>query len=130
MKFSLTFIFALVAVFCITMTRAVPVAVRDVFVPPVEYPTNGTIWYSFQTQNVTWDTSNAPAQITNPVGRIMLRKDGLTTPLILANGFDILQGWAEVTVPYVLNGDDYEVVLFGDSGNFGGPFTIISGVDD
>ena len=29
-------------------------AAQDVFVPPVTYPTEGTVWTIGQTQNVTW----------------------------------------------------------------------------
>lgn len=31
-------------------------------------------------------------------------------PVILASGFDILLGRIEVQVPWVVNGDDYQVV--------------------
>ena len=33
---------------------ALPIAVRDVFVPPVTSPTTGTIWTVGSQQNVTW----------------------------------------------------------------------------
>ncbi|KAJ7097172.1 hypothetical protein B0H15DRAFT_825052 [Mycena belliarum] len=97
---------------------------RDVFVPPVLEPTAGTVWVVGQPELVSWDTSSAPVNITNKVGRIMLRKGGLTTSVTLADNFDILIGQITVTVPSVEDGDDYEVVLFGDSGNFSPPFTI------
>ncbi|KAJ7625800.1 hypothetical protein FB45DRAFT_836078 [Roridomyces roridus] len=103
---------------------AVPLTTRDVFTPPVTYPHAGTVWVSGQTHNVTWDTSNAPAQITNKIGMIFLRKTDLTTPLILADNFDILLGRIEVKVPLVVEGSDYQLVLFGDSGNFSPEFTI------
>jgi len=73
---------------------------------------------------VTWDTSEAPVNITNKIGTILLNKSGETTPVVLANNFSILLGRIEVTVPWVLDGDDYQVVLFGDSGNFSTDFTI------
>ncbi|KAF8888046.1 hypothetical protein BD779DRAFT_475144 [Infundibulicybe gibba] len=97
---------------------------RDVFTPPVLYPHAGTVWFVGQRQNVTWDTSKAPVNITNKIGRILLRQGGLTTPIILADGFSILLGRTEVTVPWVLDGDDYQVNLFGDSGDFSDFFTI------
>ncbi|KAI0351565.1 hypothetical protein OH77DRAFT_1498514 [Trametes cingulata] len=97
---------------------------RDVFVPPVLYPHAGTVWTKGQRHNVTWDTTNAPVNITNKVGTILLRKGDLTTPLVLASGFDIRLGRIEVTVPWVLPDSDYSVVLFGDSGNFSPQFTI------
>ncbi|KNZ79460.1 hypothetical protein J132_09610 [Termitomyces sp. J132] len=102
---------------------------RDVFVPPVTYPHNGTVWKVQQHHNVTWDTSNHPVNITNKIGHIMLRKGGLTTPLVLAAGFDILLGRIEVQVPWVLNGNNYQIVLFGDSGNFSPTFTITGSID-
>lgn len=54
----------------------------------------------------------------------MLRKDNIATPLILAEGFDIRLGRFEITVPWVVQGDDYSLVLFGDSGNWSENFTI------
>ncbi|KAI0647624.1 hypothetical protein C8Q79DRAFT_960456 [Trametes meyenii] len=121
----LVFFFALFGAFQIA--AAAPLAElekRDVYVPPVLYPHAGTVWYKGQTHNVTWDVSNPPKQITNKIGRIMLRKGDVSTPLILAKGFDILKGHIEVTVPWVEEGTDYSVVLFGDSGNFSPKFTI------
>ncbi|KAJ6582367.1 hypothetical protein B0H19DRAFT_877952, partial [Mycena capillaripes] len=97
---------------------------RDVYVPPVLYPHDGTVWTVGQRHNVTWDNSDPPVNITNKVGRIMLRKGGLTTPVILEENFSILLGRIEVTVPWVLDGSDYQIVLFGDSGNFSPLFTI------
>ncbi|KAH9928443.1 uncharacterized protein BXZ73DRAFT_48470 [Epithele typhae] len=97
---------------------------RDVFVPPVLYPRSGTVWTKGQRHNVTWDTSNAPTQITNKQGIVQLRKGDTATPLILAADFDILLGRIEVTVPWVVPGSDYSIVLFGDSGNFSPTFTI------
>jgi len=109
---------------CSTIALPVHLGVRDVFVPPILYPTAGTIWRVGEEHQVTWDTSDHPVNITNKVGKIMLRKGDFTTPLILANDFDILLGQANVTVPWVEDGDDYQVVVFGDSGNFSPEFTI------
>jgi hypothetical protein len=64
------------------------------------------------------DTKDAPKQITNGVGSIRLRFDNISSPLILAKGFNILDGQVEVTVPDLDPRTDYQVVLFGDSGNF------------
>ncbi|KAF8064275.1 hypothetical protein FPV67DRAFT_1563280 [Lyophyllum atratum] len=127
-----TILRALATVFLVSvfaLTHAAPsglLSFRDVYVPPVTYPHNGTVWKVRQRHNVTWDTSNPPVNITNKVGLILLRKGGFTSPLILAQGFPILQGRIEVTVPWVLEGTDYSVVLFGDSGNFSPTFTITS----
>ncbi|KAJ7111221.1 hypothetical protein C8R44DRAFT_833281 [Mycena epipterygia] len=123
MRVALTHVLTLVAatVHAISLTA---IETRDVFAPPITYPDAGTVWYVGQIQNVTWDTSDAPVNITNKIGRIMLRKDGLTTPLVLQDNFPILLGCIEVKVPCVEDGDDYQLVLFGDSGNFSPPFKI------
>ncbi|KAK0216642.1 hypothetical protein EDD85DRAFT_869772 [Armillaria nabsnona] len=117
-------LFAFVSVF--TLVFAIPVNLdkRDVFVPPILYPHSGTVWTINQRHNVTWDTSNAPVNITNSRGIIVLRKDNRATPLIIAEGFDIRLGRFEITVPWVVQGDDYSLVLFGDSGNWSENFTI------
>jgi hypothetical protein len=119
-------LFVLFFTILFTVSSATPVSLerRDVYVPPITYPTASTVWKKGQVHNVTWDVSDPPAQITNKIGRIQLREGGLTTPLILADGFDILLGSIEVTVPWVITGSDYQLVLFGDSGNFSPEFTI------
>ncbi|KAI0784348.1 hypothetical protein C8Q75DRAFT_779809 [Abortiporus biennis] len=103
---------------------ASPTASKDVFVPPVTSPVEGAVWKSGETQLVTWDTSNAPVNITNSIGFILLRSNGIVTPVVLADNFPILRGQVEVTVPLVLTRDDFSIVLFGDSGNFSPNFTI------
>ncbi|KAI0658746.1 hypothetical protein C8Q70DRAFT_989867 [Cubamyces menziesii] len=109
-------------------TAALPAAEmekRAVFTPPVTYPHAGTVWYVGQTHNVTWDTADAPANITDRFGgRIQLREGDTTFPIILADDFDVLLGRIEVVVPWVLPGDDYSLVFFGDSGDFSAEFTI------
>ncbi|KAI8982930.1 hypothetical protein BD414DRAFT_537940 [Trametes punicea] len=109
------------------LAAATPVAKmekRDVFTPEVLYPHAGTVWYKGQIHNVTWDVSDPPVNITNKIGRILLRKGDTITPLILQEGFDILLGRIEVTVPWVEQGDDYSINLFGDSSDFSAEFTI------
>jgi len=120
---------SLVATFFARSVTAMPVdeslQKRDVFTPPVLYPHNGTVWYSGQRHNVTWDTSFHPVNITNKIGFIILRFGEIETPLVLADNFNILDGRVEITVPYVLSGTDFSVVLFGDSGNWSDQFEII-----
>jgi hypothetical protein len=101
---------------------AIPLQARDVYVPQILYPHQGTVWCVGEQHNVTWDTSNPPAEITNKIGEVWLRKDGMTT-VRLAYNFSILLGKISVQVPQVDEGD-YQVVLFGDSGNFSPLFTI------
>ncbi|TDL13785.1 hypothetical protein BD410DRAFT_797508 [Rickenella mellea] len=107
-----------------------PIETRDVFIPPILYPHAGTVWFVGQFHNVTWDTSNRPAQITNSIGMIVLAKGGIIVSGVgglnhpLASNFSILDGRHEVHVPNVKPGKDYAVVLFGDSGNISPDFTI------
>ncbi|KAG7450889.1 uncharacterized protein BT62DRAFT_928177 [Guyanagaster necrorhizus] len=100
-------------------------AVLDVFVPQITSPTAGDTWVVGSNYTVTWDTSDAPAQITNEQGEIYLRKGSKTQSPALASGFSILDGAVNVIVPETTTvGDDYYVVLFGDSGNWSGEFSI------
>ncbi|TFK69535.1 hypothetical protein BDN72DRAFT_959501 [Pluteus cervinus] len=105
---------------------AVPLDLRDVFVPPVLYPATGTVWKIGSRHNVTWDISTPPSQITNKLGRILLAKNGtLDIEHPLAVGFDIMNGRQVVAVPPHVKPDaDYQVVVFGDSGNMSKKFTI------
>ncbi|KAJ7660356.1 hypothetical protein DFH06DRAFT_1089681 [Mycena polygramma] len=119
---------ALSALMLAAVAYAVPApGPLDVFVPHITSPTQGAIWESKTQQTVTWSTMGAPANISNGA-MIMLRKGTVTTPLILAKGFDLRSGSVDITVPYVLADSDYELVLFGDSGNYSPPFTIHSDV--
>jgi len=132
MKF-MTTTTALIASLCTGITTAAPFvteAKRDVFVPPVTYPHAGTVWYSGQTHNVTWDTSFAPVNITNSKGIILLRFENIESPVILGSGFDIRKGRTEIVVPRVFTGSNYSLVLFGDSGNFSPTFEIINNIDN
>ncbi|PPQ98024.1 hypothetical protein CVT26_003086 [Gymnopilus dilepis] len=79
-------------------------ATRDVLLP-----TTGTVWTVGAQEMVTWDASDAPGNITNKIGRVLLRKAGMTLPVILADNFDILQGSVQITVPGVEDGNDYQV---------------------
>lgn len=116
--------FALMSLLALAMS--IPVQKRDVFVPPVVYPHQGTVWYAGQQQAVVWDTSNAPANITNSEGIIYLVVDNLIDfDYELASNFNILDGKVQVVVPTVSTGT-YAIVLFGDSGNFSQNFTIVA----
>jgi len=121
----MTFYLILLALFA-TVTSA-PLRIRDVFVPPVLYPHSGTVWKVGDKHNVTWDVSNPPKQITNNIGRVVLAKAGIEDwEHPLADGFNILDGRVNITVPAVVDGSDYAIVVFGDSGNYGELFTITS----
>jgi len=104
---------------------------RDAFIPKITFPTSATVWQIGETHNVTWDISQAPTNITNQFGgRIQLRADGHTTFMVLADNFDILLGTYSITVPWVITGNKYQLVLFGDSGNFSPEFTIVGAASD
>ncbi|KAK0184920.1 hypothetical protein F5146DRAFT_937893 [Armillaria mellea] len=107
---------------------ATAVLPRDIFNPPILSPTTGTTWTVNTTQTVSWDTSNPPNPITGRnFSSIRLVKADRQLPIILADGFDILLGKIDITVPWVVEGDDYAITLFGDSGNRGDKFTIKGG---
>ncbi|PPQ70662.1 hypothetical protein CVT24_000670 [Panaeolus cyanescens] len=111
----------------IAAVSALPVAdikLRDVFAPPILTPTAGTVWTAGERVTVTWDLSDVPTQITNPIGNIRLRRDGWTSPFLLADDFQITDGSVEFTVPRVVEGNDYQLVLFGNSGNWSPEITI------
>ncbi|GJE91589.1 hypothetical protein PsYK624_077390 [Phanerochaete sordida] len=103
---------------------------RDVWSPKITSPTGKTVWIAGTNVTVTWDTSNQPADITNPVGKVLLGhvEDGTDEHLDvdhpLADGFDIRAGKVQVTVPNVSPGSDYIIVVMGDSGNKSPTFTI------
>ncbi|KAG1820674.1 hypothetical protein EV424DRAFT_1472417 [Suillus variegatus] len=118
-----TFILTLLALFSLSLSAPMR---RDVFVPPIIYPKSGVVWIAGQHHNVTWETDGAPVNITNGIGRVYLANNtiiDLDHPLAI--GFDILDGRVSVQVPSVPTGQNYSLVLFGDSGNYSPQFTII-----
>jgi hypothetical protein len=108
------------------------VSERDVWAPRVTIPNSQTDWKVGSSQTVTWDTSNPPSQVTNPVGTLLLgylNPDGsggenLDVDHPLAQNFQLDAGSVTVTVPTVVPKDSYIVVLIGDSGNASEEFTI------
>jgi len=117
----------------LAFVSAAPVSLesRDVFVPPITYPHAGTVWKAGARHNVTWSIADAPQNITNGKGIIVFAQGGLmfenqtgglNDPL--AQDFGILLGRYEITVPKVAPAKNYQIVLFGDSGNFSPEFTI------
>ncbi|EKM51772.1 uncharacterized protein PHACADRAFT_101536 [Phanerochaete carnosa HHB-10118-sp] len=110
----------------LTVVSAVPLVKRDVFVPPVTFPSSGDVLRIGQKYMVTWNASNPPAELTNPTGMIILAKGGMLLDFSdpLAEDFNILNEQQEITVPDVAPGGNYSFILFGDSGNTGPTFTI------
>jgi len=125
MQFTISFSLFFVSMMALMLGAAGAPTKRDVFVPPILYPHAGTVWSSFQFHNVTWDTTNAPASISNEA-LLLLAKGGAEAPFILAKGFDLRLGRVQIQVPHVFAGTDYQLVLFGDSGNLSPVFTIES----
>ncbi|KAF7792840.1 hypothetical protein EIP86_003941 [Pleurotus ostreatoroseus] len=123
MKFMTIAAAVLGAVSSLATAGASPIESRDVYSPKMLYPRAGTVWYSGQTHNVTWDNSDPPQSISNRAF-ILLRSGDYETPVVLAHDFDLRAGRIEVKVPDVITGSNYSLVLFGDSGNWGESFTI------
>ncbi|KAG1885031.1 hypothetical protein F4604DRAFT_1676456 [Suillus subluteus] len=118
-----TFILTLLALFSLSLSAPMR---RDVFVPPIIYPHASVVWIAGQHHNVTWETDDAPVNITNGIGRVYLATNtiiDLDHPL--AVGFNILDGRVAIQVPSVPTGQNYSIVLFGDSGNYSPQFTIV-----
>jgi len=122
-NFLFAFVFALAA---LLNAHPVSLTARDVYVPEILTPVAGETWVIGSETQVTWNVSSPPAQITNPVGQILLRKGNLTQNLTLAGNFSILAGNVSFIVPSVTPDNDYSVVLFGDSGNFSPVFSIVA----
>ncbi|KAF9029029.1 hypothetical protein BDZ89DRAFT_950940 [Hymenopellis radicata] len=118
---SALFFAALSALASLSLVRSATV---DVYAPAITSPTNGTVWTVGEEALVTWDTSDAPAQITNKYGEVHLRLNGVTNMTALAAGFKILDGNVTIEVPDVEEAENYVVVLYGDSGNWSKEFTI------
>ncbi|KAJ7585080.1 hypothetical protein C8J56DRAFT_949812 [Mycena floridula] len=101
-------------------------AANDVWVPKITSPVAGTVWVIGTRVNVTWSLDNEPANVSNG-GQILLRKAGqVTSGGSLTPEFDLkaADGFFELTVPDVTPDSDYEIILFGDSGNISEDFTI------
>ncbi|GJE96868.1 hypothetical protein PsYK624_130750 [Phanerochaete sordida] len=99
---------------------------RDIWTPQMTYPANGTVWESGKTYTVRWETKDAPVNITGGgnTGFIILRSGDYETPVILAHDIHLRDGHVKVKAPDVFTANDYSLVLFGDSGNWGPQFTI------
>lgn len=110
------------------VASAVPTAheARDVWTPQLTKPAAGDVWESGKTYTVRWNTDDAPVNITGGGnnGFILLRSGDLETPVILKYGIHLRDGHVRVKAPDVFTANDYSLVLFGDSGNWGPQFTI------
>jgi len=133
-SFSSLSLFALAYV--TSLINAISLVARDaldVASPPVTYPTRGVRWIVGHTQTVTWDTSQLPAQISNPSATVVLgwldSSGGYNLQLRspLASGIPITAGKAVIKVPSYPDRDTYIIAVIGSSGNISPTFTITSG---
>nr|GAT44410.1 predicted protein [Mycena chlorophos] len=128
----LTALFAAASLFVAARATPAPLSSSgvhqlDVWSPNITFPTEGSVLAAKSMVNVTWETNNAPPVISNGA-MLLLGKGNEDYPFILAKGFDLRSGYVEVEVPYVISGDSYNFVVFGDSGNASPSFTITSDV--
>ncbi|KAJ3980532.1 hypothetical protein F5890DRAFT_1540960 [Lentinula detonsa] len=114
--------------------RSLSLMTRDVWSPNITSPNSNTVWNVNDHADITWDTSGAPAQITNPNGTIFLGhfdstgsgSENLDLEHPLASYVNLTLGKATIQVPDVPTGR-YIIVLMGDSGNHSPEFMIQSG---
>ncbi|GJE96383.1 hypothetical protein PsYK624_125790 [Phanerochaete sordida] len=124
MKFTTSFAALAFSAVAQIVSAAPTNSARDVWDPKVTFPTSGSVLQSGQTYTVTWDLSEKPAEVTNPIGHITLNFANIGTPVILAKGFQLTDGHADITIPDVYTQSDYSITLFGDSGNWSEEFEI------
>ncbi|KAJ7589514.1 hypothetical protein C8J56DRAFT_826742 [Mycena floridula] len=126
MQFKSFVLSALLAVSANAAALSLTRAANDVWVPKITSPVTGTVWVIGTRVKVTWSLDDEPANVSNG-GKIFLRKAGQVTSVgDLTPAFDLkaADGSFELTVPVVTPGSDYEIILFGDSGNISEDFTI------
>ena len=75
MKFTTALAAVLLSVSTI-LAAPVDATARDVWVPKILYPTEGTEWHVGETYDVTWSLDQKPASVTNPNGIVYLSKNG------------------------------------------------------
>ncbi|PPQ79852.1 hypothetical protein CVT24_003496 [Panaeolus cyanescens] len=125
MQFILSALFFFFSLFSIVFSAPVQLEQRDVFVPPVLLPNVHSVWKIGSKQTVSWDVTHPPKQITNNKAMIVLAKNSyLDIEHPLATNIDVMAGKVQITVPNVTPGKDYQIVVFGDSGNAGAFFSI------
>ncbi|KAJ4464180.1 hypothetical protein C8R41DRAFT_891792 [Lentinula lateritia] len=107
--------------------NAAPLSPLDVWDPTITSPVTGTVWVIGTEVNVTWSTDNIPPDGVSNGGHVYLAKEEVEV-ISLSPTFDLVaaNGSFTVIVPAVVPDDDYQIVLFGDSGNIGPSFTIVA----
>ena len=76
MKFTTAFA-ALLSASTAVFAAPVGFVARDVWVPQILDPTEQSVWQAGGTFDVTWDLSQQPQSVTNPVGTVYLSADGI-----------------------------------------------------
>ena len=77
MKLFLEIYIVFCTLFHTSTASTIELSPRDTWVPRILFPHNGTTWRVDNHHNVTWDLTQQPAEISNPVGIIFLRRDGI-----------------------------------------------------
>ncbi|KIK62834.1 hypothetical protein GYMLUDRAFT_242470 [Collybiopsis luxurians FD-317 M1] len=123
MKFTSSLLAIAATFFAASSVSAAPL---DVWDPTITSPVAGTVWTIGTQVNVTWSTADKPAQVSNG-GEVVLAENQIEIES-LSPIFDLAaaDGFYTVTVPNVAPGDNYQIVLFGDSGNIGPSFSIVA----
>ncbi|KAF8234310.1 hypothetical protein L208DRAFT_1394341 [Tricholoma matsutake] len=117
--------------FLSSLIHGSPLVLRDVWNPHIISPNQNTVWVVGTTVTVTWQTSDAPSSLTNPNGTLLLGQMGpngenLQIDNPLAQHFKLMDGKVQITVPNTVPGNNYIVVLLGDSGNASPTFSIVA----
>ncbi|KAI9449834.1 hypothetical protein F5148DRAFT_624021 [Russula earlei] len=126
------FLFTNIVIYAILVqvVHALPLDERIVIAPHITSPNADTVWTPGSDELVTWDTSIIPPN-GNFTGTLFLGfqtagSENLDVAHPLADGFSLRDGSVHVTCPTVSAGNNYIVVLMGDSGNTSPQFTVAS----
>jgi len=115
------------AILLATATIAAPLIV---FNPHIISPQAAVAWPMGSRQTVKWETDNIPKEMKNYNGTILLGhmengSENLDVDHPLASQFPITSGSMAVRIPSnIPAGNDYFIVLLGDSGNMSPKFRI------
>ncbi|KAF9449588.1 hypothetical protein P691DRAFT_702940 [Macrolepiota fuliginosa MF-IS2] len=132
LSFAAAFQALAVLLVAVTQVQAGPLSIQkrknlDVWIPQITAPTASSVWDAGAVELVSWDTSNAPQNISNG-GHVVLKSAATTFSQSqfkhLAGPFDLRIGQINVTLPDGLVTGEYTIVLFGDSGNESDQFHI------
>ncbi|KAJ7796178.1 hypothetical protein B0H14DRAFT_3887771 [Mycena olivaceomarginata] len=130
----------LISLLAVTAVAASPLKPQqlEVIAPRITSPDGKAHWTTGSTQTVTWNTAEIPPAFANYNGTIMLGaitnytnsngekvvSENLDWRNPLAKGFPMRAGRHDIVVPDKDDGDNYIIVLLGDSGNCSPQFKI------